>query len=40
MLNLELVDASLDGTVTYELVIGPNFSNLNSRCCSSGTMTT
>ncbi|CAI9635427.1 hypothetical protein GT037_010448 [Alternaria burnsii] len=30
MLNLELVDASLDGTVTYELVIGPNFSNLNN----------
>ncbi|KAG9196124.1 acyl-coenzyme A thioesterase 13 [Alternaria panax] len=30
MLNLELVDASLDGTVTYELNIGPNFSNLNN----------
>jgi hypothetical protein len=32
MLNLELVDASLDGTVTYELYIAPNFSNLNSTC--------
>ncbi|CAG5187574.1 uncharacterized protein ALTATR162_LOCUS11732 [Alternaria atra] len=30
MLNLELVDASLQGTVTYELFIGPNFSNLNN----------
>jgi hypothetical protein len=31
-MNLELVDASLDGTVTYELNIAPNLSNLNSRC--------
>jgi len=32
MQNLELVDASLDGTVTYEIFIAPNFSNLNSTC--------
>jgi len=30
MLNLELVDATLDGTVTYEFFIAPNLSNLNS----------
>jgi hypothetical protein len=29
MNNLKLVDASLDGTVTYSLYISPNFSNLN-----------
>jgi hypothetical protein len=28
---MELVDASLDGSVTYEMIIIPNFSNLNSR---------
>jgi hypothetical protein len=30
MENMKLVDASLDGTVTYEMIITPNFSNLNS----------
>ncbi|KAI4644035.1 uncharacterized protein J4E78_009818 [Alternaria triticimaculans] len=30
MLNLELVDATLDGTVTYEFFIAPNLSNLNN----------
>jgi hypothetical protein len=30
MENMKLVDATLDGTVTYEMTITPNFSNLNS----------
>jgi hypothetical protein len=30
MENMKLVDATLDGTVTYEMTIAPNFSNLNS----------
>jgi hypothetical protein len=30
MENMKLIDASLDGTVTYEMTITPNFSNLNS----------
>jgi acyl-coenzyme A thioesterase 13 len=30
MSSLELVDATLDGTVTYEMYIAPSFSNLNS----------
>lgn len=30
MENLKLVDAGLDGSVTYDLYITPNFSNLNS----------
>lgn len=30
MNSLELVDATPDGTVTYEMFMAPNFSNLNS----------
>lgn len=31
MENMKLVDAGLDGSVSFELTILPNFSNLNSR---------
>ncbi|KAF1915570.1 thioesterase family protein-like protein [Ampelomyces quisqualis] len=30
MENMKLVDASLDGAVSYEMTIAPNFSNLNN----------
>jgi acyl-coenzyme A thioesterase 13 len=30
MESLKLVDAGIDGSVTYEMTITPNFSNLNS----------
>lgn len=30
MENLKIVDAGMDGSVSYELYISPNFSNLNS----------
>jgi hypothetical protein len=30
MKNLELVDAGLEGSVTFEMTITSNFSNLNS----------
>lgn len=34
MQSLELVDASPDGTVTYDMFMAPGFSNLNStRAC-------
>jgi hypothetical protein len=29
--NLKIVDASMDGTVTYEFYMAPNFSNLNGK---------
>jgi acyl-coenzyme A thioesterase 13 len=31
MENMKLVDAGMDGSVSYEMTIAPNFSNLNSK---------
>ena len=33
--NLKIVDAGLDGSVTFELLMAPSFSNLNGNVKSS-----